>query len=183
MDEVWKDIEGFEGHYQVSNLGRVKSDKYGYWRELKQTINNRGKGYLRVGLFDGKMKTYSVHRLVAQAFIPNPENKPQVNHIDGNTRNNNVNNLEWCTAMENVSHSIEVLENIKIGSNNGNSKLTEKDIPNIVYMLSIGYTQKEIAEIYGVNQTLISMIKTGRNWVHITKFPRQKMDKRAKNQK
>ena len=99
--EIWKDIEGYEGLYQVSKLGEVysfKSNKY-----LKK-LTNKG-GYLRVQLCKhGKVTNQSIHRLVAEAFIPNPDNKPQVNHIDENKGNNTVSNLEWVTAKENCNH-------------------------------------------------------------------------------
>lgn len=108
MQEIWKDIKGYEGIYQVSNLGKVKSLNYKrgkHEKEIKQVLNSRG--YLEVGLFNGKVKTHRVHRLVAQTFIPNPENKDEVNHIDGNKKNNTVNNLEWNTSKENIHHAWE----------------------------------------------------------------------------
>ena len=102
--EIWKDINGYDGFYRISNLGRVKSARYN--RYLKLFFNK--KGYARINLNKkGKLKTYRVHRLVAQAFIPNPNNKPQVNHKDGNKRNNCVDNLEWVTNEENYEHAIK----------------------------------------------------------------------------
>lgn len=101
--EVWKNIEGYEGLYQVSNMGRVKSLKQNKERILKQAVTNDG--YLRVGLYAGyKRKMFAVHRLVCQAFHENPDNKPEVNHIDEDKTNNNAVNLEWCTRKENVNH-------------------------------------------------------------------------------
>ena len=102
--EIWKDIAGYEGLYQVSNLGRVKR----YYKNSKEKIlkpRSNKDGYLRVVLYkEGKSKQYLVHRLVAQAFIPNPDNKPQVNHKDEDKTNNKVENLEWMTCKENNNH-------------------------------------------------------------------------------
>lgn len=99
----WKLIEGFDGIYSVSNYGEVRNNKTG---RLMKPIKNE-KGYLRVGLTNnGKLKCMRVHRLVAQAFIPNPDNKPEVNHIDFNKENNCVSNLEWVTNQENTQYSV-----------------------------------------------------------------------------
>lgn len=113
MQEIWKDVKGYEGRYQVSNLGRIKSVRA--WRgnkhakkyiEQETMVNGYvgNTGYVYVHL-DGKNCT--LHRLIAKTFIDNPKNKPQVNHIDGNKLNNNVNNLEWCTNKENAVHARE----------------------------------------------------------------------------
>jgi len=109
--EIWKDIEGYENKYQVSNLGNVKSletwagDRY-IRREKILKNNLCGNGYYYVCLSkNGKVKKYKVNRLVAQAFIPNIDNKPFTNHIDGNKLNNCVDNLEWCTQSENMKHA------------------------------------------------------------------------------
>ena len=109
-EENWIDIEGYEGVYQVSNLGRVKSLNYHRsGKEKIMTPNLTKKGYLRIRLMsNGKTERYLVHRLVAQAFIPNHQNKPQVNHIDGNPSNNCVDNLEWCTNKENCNNPITI---------------------------------------------------------------------------
>ena len=112
MTEIWKDIAGYEGLYQVSNLGRVKSlrkvDRFGrcYPEKLKSQVDN-GKGYCVVNLKrDGKQSMRTVHRLVAEQFIPNPTELREVNHRDGDKSNNHVSNLEWCTHSDNIRHAV-----------------------------------------------------------------------------
>ena len=113
--EIWKPIEKYEGRYEISNLGRVRSldrfvnhDNKGFKSFRKGKIISSGKtrdGYLFVGLSKaGKRKQYFVHSLVAQAFIPNPNNYPQVNHKDEDKTNNKVSNLEWCTSKYNSNY-------------------------------------------------------------------------------
>lgn len=107
--DTFVDIIGYEGIYKINKNGDVLSlpSKNRYTYEYKTQCDD-GKGYARVSLWkDGKGKHFFVHRLVAIAFIPNTHNKPHINHIDGVKTNNNVENLEWCTPMENVHHSIE----------------------------------------------------------------------------
>lgn len=113
--EVWKDILGYEGYYQISNLGNVRSlDRYvrngkgtvrfvpGKLRKLDLLAD----GYLGISLEkEGRVKYFKIHRLVAEAFIPNPENKPEVNHKDGDKTNPTVNNLEWATRSDNMDHA------------------------------------------------------------------------------
>ena len=103
MEEIWKDKKDYEEHYQVSNCGRVKSIKFGKERILKPVPNSFG--YLFVNLCkDGKVKAFTVHRLVAEAFLDNPNNYKEVNHKDENKTNNVVINLEWCDAKYNNSY-------------------------------------------------------------------------------
>lgn len=117
MEEIWKDVVGYEQIYEVSNYGRVRTHKnkktwskqYNSWRYWKQRYlkdkTPNGRDY-RVALWkDGKVKYYLVHRLVAQAFIPMEIEKSYVNHIDGNSKNNHVENLEWCTKADNNKHA------------------------------------------------------------------------------
>jgi len=114
--EVWKFISGYEGMYQVSSLGRVRSVDRSMvlpsgkirrdpGRYIKTTIHPKGYHYVVMSR-DGFTKRFLLHRIVAQTFIPNPECKPQVNHIDGVKSNNNVENLEWVTETENISHAL-----------------------------------------------------------------------------
>ncbi len=116
MEELWKDIEGYEGLYQISNMGRVKSlarpckgfgFKFTVDRILSQKCNSNG--YKEILLSkEGKHKTVSVHRLVAIAFLPNPDKLPMVNHKDENKSNNCIDNLEWCTAKYNANYGTHV---------------------------------------------------------------------------
>ena len=107
MEEIWKDIKGYEGRYQISNFGRVKSLIYP--KEKIMNIYNfrrdgeKGKGYWRVRLIkNSSYKYFFVHRLVAEAFIPNPNNYATVNHINGIKTDNRIDNLEWCSLKENI---------------------------------------------------------------------------------
>lgn len=121
MEEIWKDIEGYEGKYQVSNFGRVRSldriqrrtdyrtgKQYETFKKGLMITQNQGKnGYMRAKIFDkdGQRKIALVHRLVAMAFIPNPDNLPEVNHKDEDKTNNRADNLEWCTQSYNVTYN------------------------------------------------------------------------------
>lgn len=153
MKEIWKDIQGYEGLYQVSNLGRVKRVTTG--RILKGGKDKYG--YLIVNLYKysvGSIKT--IHRLVAEAFIPNPENKPQVNHVDENKTNNSLDNLEWMTAKENTNH----------GTRNERSGKSQS-IPIIATNLKTGesmefYGSNECARQLGLHQASITKVLKGR---------------------
>ena len=104
MEEIWKDIQGYEELYQISNYGRIKSLKYNKDNILKPYMTSTG--YYKIDLRkNNTRKIKPIHKLVAQHFIDNPENKPEVNHKDGNKLNNRVENLEWVTRSENIKHS------------------------------------------------------------------------------
>lgn len=130
--EIFKDIIGYEGYYQISNLGRVKSS-YKKCSILKSPKCKSG--YKTVNLYrDKKLKNCYLHRLIAITFIPNPENKPYVNHIDGNKLNNDLNNLEWCNGSHNVKEAFRLkLKNNPKGSENKRSKKVINTITNEVY--------------------------------------------------
>lgn len=104
MQEIWKDVKGYEGKYQISNFGNVKSLNYNNMKKEKLLSFWKSK-YLYVNLYkNNKGKSFQVHRLVAEAFIPNPDNLPEVNHKDEDKLNNNVSNLEWCTTKYNCNY-------------------------------------------------------------------------------
>lgn len=113
--EIWKDVIGYEGIYQVSNLGNVK--RISKFRGVNKAYLNdyclkpldNGKGYLRIKLtINNKSKRVMLHRIIAEAFIENPNNYPVINHIDGNKKNNQIKNLEWCTQKYNCQHSVKI---------------------------------------------------------------------------
>lgn len=155
--EVWKDIEGYEGVYQVSNLGRVKRigkyrNQHTSWESNKFLKVKEGTNiYLYVDLSkDNKVKRYLVHRLVAENFINNPNNCNEVNHKDGNKQNNNVDNLEWCTRNENLKHSLD-------------TGLRKRKIPlekyDYVYNEVLkGRTYRSLAKEFNVGKTKIADI-------------------------
>lgn len=179
--ERWKDIKCFENLYQISNEGKVKSlgngfKSCGHEKILKPGISTSG--YLFVNLYKDKTHLHKdIHRLVALMFIPNPENKPCVNHKNGIKTDNNVNNLEWCTYYENNNHAYKMglhnksnlfLSKNKLdhkGSKNPQSKLKEKEV---IEILSIdNMPLKKIAEKYNVSVTLIFKIRKRELWKHV----------------
>ena len=163
--ENWKDIKGYEGYYQVSNEGRVRS--------LKRTISNNGgaqelegktkstriknSGYEITDLYkNGERKTFMIHRLVADAFIPNHDNKSQVNHIDGNKLNNRVDNLEWVCQSENVIHSYECIREDK-SNINAVSAMNKANSKKVMCLNdgSIYNSASEAAKQVGISSSLL----------------------------
>jgi len=171
MEEIWKDVKGYESYYQVSSLGSVKS--LGNNKFKKEKVLKFGKdkvGYCLVNLcVNGKVKMYKVHRLVALTFLENPENKPQVNHINAIKNDNRVENLEWNTYSENIRHAFDNgLNKGRKGEIHHKSKLTEKEVIKIREVYSTGsYSKKEIGVIFKVSQTQICRIVNRKNWSHI----------------
>jgi len=166
VKEQWKEIENYED-YMISDQGRVFSYKRSIF--LKPGDSSTG-GYLFVILSkNGVRKHHRIHRLVALAFIPNPENKRTVNHIDGCKINNHVSNLEWNTVKENTQHSFDNgLQKAIKGSKHVNSKLSEKEVLEIRRLYKTGdYTLKYLAKMFGVCFQLISLIVNRKNWKHI----------------
>lgn len=137
-NEMWRDVVGYEGLYQVSNFGRVKS--FQRKKEYFLTVDTVNHAYAKVLLSkNGISKTLLVHRLVAVAFIPNPDNKPQVNHKNGNKYDNRVENLEWATCSENTKHAFKNgLAKVLRGTDNGAAKLTTEQILEIRSSCIIG---------------------------------------------
>lgn len=182
IPEIWKDIPGFEGYYQVSNYGRIKSlsrkvnrDNWGkypgtYTVREKLLSPNLANGYLQVNLIGNKVKKMiSIHRLVAGIFVPNPKDKPDVNHKDGVKSHNFYLNLEWCTPQENSIHASQNNLMPK-GEGNGSSVLTRDEVLEIkkhAEKKGSRYGRKKLSQKYGVSEETIKQIVNGRAWGHV----------------
>lgn len=159
--EIWTTISELE-EYQVSTFGRVKSLKWGKQKILRPRLDRNG--YLAVRFCQGK-KQYirSVHRLVAENFIPNPDNKPEVNHLHGQF-NNYVGCLEWTTHSENMQYSYDAGGRTgPCGEHNGQAKLTSEQVLYIRENTE-NLTQKQLGKLFGVTKTAIGSIQRGRTW-------------------
>lgn len=176
MEEKWKDIKGFEGFYQISNLGRVKSLRGGrgstnQHEKIRATSLTKD-GYVKVRLmYQGKDKTMRVHRLVAEAFLPKPELKDTINHIDGNKQNNAVSNLEWADRTEQMEHAYSLgLKTARKGSSNANAKLTDDQVREIrrVYVpYSRDFGTVALAKKYGVTNRVIGLVVNGKAYKNV----------------
>lgn len=171
MKEVWKDVEGYEGIYQVSDMGRVRSlARKGKLSTELMGIHSTTLGYKFCSLsLNGKTKHKLLHRLVAIAFISNPEGKETVNHKDGDKSNNAVINLEWATRSENVQHGYDngLLVAPK-GQSHYAAKLSRAKVMEIRAMYDSGnYTQAEIGNIFNVGQSQARRIIHRLSWKHI----------------
>lgn len=172
LSESAKDVPGFEGVYAATEDGKVYSHsrvvkaaygktqlRKGRWLKLKI---NQGRAYYNIGA-----KWVAAHRIIASTFIPNPESKPQVNHIDGNPLNNSVSNLEWCTQSENIKHAYAtgLKKPIKfLGTDHPKHKLSDSDVLEIK---SSSESLSVIAAKFGISKTWVSKLKRNANWVHI----------------
>ena len=160
-------IPGFGQEYKITYSGTIISCKKSV--EIPLHPWKSASGYLYIDLsIKGKKSTFRVNRLVALCWIPNPKNKPEVNHIDGDKENNKVSNLEWATHLENMQHAKDtgLLPN-RVGSNNGRAKLNEYQVISIRVWLLQGFTQKEISKVFNVSICTISDIKLRKTWTHL----------------
>lgn len=167
----WRPVSGYESQYEVSSDGRVRSidreellnngwNRHRKGRVLKQMPKKTG--YMCVNLYKhSHMRTFLVHRIVASAFIANPDGKPEVNHINGNKHDNRVENLEWVSESENIRHSF-----VSLGKRpaSPNKKLTDNQVRQIRAMSG---AQKDIAKQFGVSRSAIQLIKSGKTYKEI----------------
>lgn len=185
-EEVWKDVVGYENYYIVSNQGKVRSveRECTQYNGLTKNYNTRilpskdvatfvdKDGYIKVRLNKAGVKNnHMVHRLVAIAFIPNPENKPEVNHKFGIKSDNRASELEWMTTSENQQHAHDnKLYECQKGETNGMSKLSEEQVREIHKLYSTGeVTQEYLSKLFNVAGSAISRILTGTRWKHVYK--------------
>lgn len=179
QNEVWKDIEGYEGIYQVSNLGRIKSldrkvrSRWGLMKQkgivLKSRICN---GYVLICLSkNGKNKDVSVHRVIAKSWVPGrTDAKNEVNHIDGDKTNNSVDNLEWCDRRHNIQHSIRIgLRTRQDGAGGYSAILTEKEVKEIRELKKNNPTisQPTLGRMFGISKSEIGYILNRAVWKNI----------------
>lgn len=176
---VWRPVVGYEGLYEVSNNGLVRSlDRVVIERRTKRAINRKGKllkqnisdGYYVVGLGKaGLIKTLRVHRLVAMAFVPGYTKKKRVtNHKNGKKLDNSVDNLEWCTVSQNLTHAYALgLKPRERGSKHYATKLNERKVRSIKRLAKDGARNKDIAKAHGTSAGIVSAIRTGKSWRHV----------------
>lgn len=174
MKEIWKKVKGYSSWYEVSNMGRLKTHNWknkGITKIMRPAMDHGG--YLRTMLkrIDGKTHTIKVHRIVAENFIDNPENKPQVNHINGIRNDNRVINLEWCSHSENIKHSFFTKRSSNKGTLNPSCILTEKQVKQIrdEYQPGRGNDKNStaLAKKYNVSASTIKAIISNRLWSHL----------------
>jgi hypothetical protein len=143
-------------NYVVYNDGTIFSLQS---KMFMNSINTNGYLSVKIG---GKLE--SIHRLVGKLFIPNPDNKPEINHIDGDKTNNKVENLEWVSPSENIQHKIHQLGKEHRGSKNGMAKLTLEQCKKIKLLYQSGYSQNKLGEMFGISQGKISNVVNGKSY-------------------
>lgn len=170
---IWKDINGCQGLYQVNRYGdvisvpRIAKNRFSFRitksKNIKSRISRTGYLYYPIKI-DNKLMTFYKHRLIAEHYIPNPLNLPEVNHINGVKTDNRIGNLEWCTSKENIKHAIKI-GLISIGEDKCNAKLTNMDVCKIRRMRSS--TNVDLASMFGVSSNTISRIRHRKSWKHL----------------
>lgn len=166
--EEWKLVPDLGNMYKISSYGRLLSLNYNRQNISKIIILPILKGYHRVAISVNNIKgNFSVHRLVAMAFIPNPNNLPFINHINGIKTDNRVENLEWCTASYNLKHAFRTGLKSNAGEKHSKSTLTDSIVKEIRIMIASGKTNTEISKSLRVTSKAVSNIRCNRRWTHI----------------
>jgi hypothetical protein len=183
VEEVWMPVEGYDASFSVSSLGNVRSETRSIpHRRLGQAVHkgkpivpttkkSKSNKYAIVSFTkEGKGRTFQVHQLVAKTFLTNEKNLPHVNHIDGNGLNNRLDNLEWISPRDNVTHAYQSgLRRSMRGEMSSSAKLTEKQVREIKKYLEEGaFSQRKLAEIYQVVPMVITQIKLRKTWKHVS---------------
>lgn len=180
---MWKPVVGYEENYEVSNLGRIKSLIKVRWLEkrgihesddiyMAQNVSRLNRSYISLNK-KGVQKNYSVHRVVAFAFLENPNDYPCINHIDGNPQNNNLSNLEWCDHSYNMRHAYEIgirFGTTSKGSSNNKAKLNADKVRCIRKWRRSNpsfFTVSRLAECYGVSPKTIKLVENRTYWKHV----------------
>lgn len=152
-------------NYFVTDCGKVFSYASGFYKQLKPW-KNHGYPYVHIVQAGTRLKK-SVHRMVAETFLPNPNNHGYVNHMDGSRDNNKASNLEWCTQSHNIKHALDAGKRKPLGSRHRSAKLKESDIPTIRALLKSGMRKVHIAKLYSVDSKTIRTIGTGETWSYV----------------
>jgi DNA-binding XRE family transcriptional regulator len=176
--EIWKQVPEYPD-YEASSLGNIRSlDKIvpkwnaPFYRKRKGKILKKSigtNGYYYISMYkDKKQKSFKVARVIAQTFLNNPRNLPEVNHINSNRTDDRVQNLEWCNRSQNMKHAFDKGFACQKGEKNGYSKLSKKEVIEIKRLHSIGdYKQKELAKIFNISKTTIHNVIKGKTWSHL----------------
>jgi hypothetical protein len=182
--EVWKPVVGLEHSHEVSNFGNIRTipreiTRANRWggvsrirlRQRNVKLRHTHDGYLigNLALDHAKTLTIKAHRVVAQAFLPNPGNLPEVNHIDGDKTNNSVENLEWCTSKQNRAHAVATGLHA-CGERSPLAKLKEVEVKEIRYLRKLGFSGVDVGRLYGISHKLVSLIHKRRKWKHVADY-------------
>jgi hypothetical protein len=181
MEETWKLCIGLEATYKVSTLGNIRHINSEKNRKIyfgKSTNKGKARGIVSINV-NGKQKIFHIHRLIALTFLPNPNNYPQVNHIDGDSSNNTLINLEWCNQSQNMKHAY------KIGLHTQPQKFTLENLTKLLNGLNSGFNQYEMSRAFNVDPSIISDIVNGNTYktcgIDFSKFSKSYYTNIARN--